>query len=616
MAVVDEAQHLVGGTFTVFQRMNKAGDMLRIATNVIASNGKRATGTYIPAVNPNGQANAVIETILRGETFRGRAYVVNAWYVTVYEPLRNAEGEIIGILYAGIPFELIDTLRESILSQNVGETGYAFVLGGSGNQQGETIIHGPLGSGVNLWDATDSDDEPFIQTMVNAAIAAGPNETATTYYDWIDPGQTEAREKIGVTAYYEPWDWVIGAGTYSDEYEDALNKVSATLKSVLLVIILTIVVILATVLIISVLIGGAISRPITSLAQCLGDIADRGVLNRPLAIYLNRRNEIGTLAQATNNLVGFQKQDAEMLKTIAEGQWSIQVPIRSDHDQIRQSLSHMVAEVNDVLSHVKASVTHVDIGSNQIADASNALSQGATESAASLEEVAASVAEVASRARENAQQAKQAGESINDAQNAAQKGNQRMLELQEAMTEITAASHEIARINKVIDDIAFQTNLLALNAAVEAARAGRHGKGFAVVAAEVRALAGRSAKAANETSGLIEQAITRVQKGETSANETAAALGEISDKVTQSTTIMSAISSSSVEAAEAINQVNLGLGQIDQVTQANTASAEETAAAAKELASQAQQLASLVGRFSLQEEEQQLKLGRGLPPPQ
>jgi methyl-accepting chemotaxis protein len=181
----------------------------------------------------------------------------------------------------------------------------------------------------------------------------------------------------------------------------------------------------------------------------------------------------------------------------------------------------------------------------------------------------------------------------------------------QTMGSIKESSRKIVDIIGVIDGIAFQTNILALNAAVEAARAGEQGRGFAVVASEVRTLAQRSAQAAREIKGLIDDSVHKVEAGSTLVDEAGLTMQQIVASVKNVTGIMSEISTASVEQSDGIAQVNLAITQMDSATQQNAALVEEAAAAAQSLQDQAANLARVVSVFKLDEsqpEENALRL--------
>jgi signal transduction histidine kinase len=222
--LVDNVRSLAGGTCTVFQKMNDAGDMLRVCTNIKKTDGTRAIGTYIPKTNPDGKPNPVISAVLKGETYRGRAFVVNKWYFAAYKPIKDKAGTLLGMLYVGVPEESVTVLREAILSAKVGKTGYIYVLDSAGHY---VISKDGKRDGENIWEAKDAAGNLFVQQICKKAVGLKPGEIGEEKYPWKNVGDAAARGKIARIVYFQPWDWVIGVGSYVDEFEAAQTKIAA-----------------------------------------------------------------------------------------------------------------------------------------------------------------------------------------------------------------------------------------------------------------------------------------------------------------------------------------------------------------------------------------------------
>lgn len=332
------------------------------------------------------------------------------------------------------------------------------------------------------------------------------------------------------------------------------------------------------------------------------------------AVYnpiLNAAGKPYKVVKFATDITAQKQSQAEMEKLVAEAQavlgrlasndltQEMTNTYRGDLDKVKTSINAVVQNLSQTITTVREAVQAVSAGAEQITKGNENLSQRTSEQASALEETSASMEEMTSTVKQNADNAKQANQLAIAARDIADKGGSVTVRAVEAMGEINKSSKKIADIITVIDEIAFQTNLLALNAAVEAARAGEHGRGFAVVAAEVRNLAQRSATAAKEIKGLINESIQRVNDGSELVNQSGKTLEEIVSSVKRVTDIIAEITAASQEQAQGIDQVNKAIMQMDETTQQNAALVEETTSASQSMKDQAQELMRQVEVFKV-----------------
>lgn len=360
-----------------------------------------------------------------------------------------------------------------------------------------------------------------------------------------------------------------------------------------------------------------ITKPIGRLRLALRDVAE-GDFGVRIASRM-RADEFGEIARDIDTVservvAAMEEQNAlraenervieclrDGLQRLSSGDFSVNITeeFSGSYDALKENYNETVDNLNNLISEVVQASKSIQVQSNEVQNGSQDLSARTESQAATLEETAAALEMITTSVNSSAQKAKEGAEAVEVAREQVEHSGKVVKGAIEAMTEIESSSNQISQIIGVIDDIAFQTNLLALNAGVEAARAGDVGRGFAVVASEVRALAQRSSDAANEIKELIGTSSKHVQDGVQKIDGAGQALATVVTHVAQISEFVSSISSEAVDQAQGLNEVNIGVSQLDQVTQQNVSMVEKSGAAIEAMNGETVGLNQLVSQFVL-----------------
>jgi len=532
---VDRFAKQSGGVATVFAR--KGDDFQRITTSLKKENGDRAMGTMLGANHP------AIAQMLAGQPYTGRAVLFGTPYMTRYEPIKDAGGKVIGILFIGFDVSAFQAAIEKLTTDiKFFESGGVYVIDPKKSPDEAVFVVHPTAKGKKV-----------IETYPEAKDLMARLEAAPE-------GLSMQGGSIRETAHKDHWavlrkakagnQWVVSEVSDSE----AMATHWATIIP------------FATLLgLAALLLGGGlfimmrrwVGQPLRELSSAVTVLAD-GDLSR--SFHSDRKDEIGDLIR-----------DVEGMR----------------------------ARFQQMMTAMRSSVDSITTASTEIASGNLDLSQRTEQTATNLQQAASSMTQLNSTVKQSADSARQANQLASSAAEVAARGGVVVSQVVTTMDEINASSKKISDIIGVIDGIAFQTNILALNAAVEAARAGEQGRGFAVVAAEVRSLAQRSAQAAKEIKGLIGASVDKVESGSRLVADAGATMNEIVGSVQRVSDIIGEISAASSEQSEGIGQINGSVIQLDQMTQQNAALVEESAAAAESLKEQARRLSEAVSVFRL-----------------
>jgi len=289
------------------------------------------------------------------------------------------------------------------------------------------------------------------------------------------------------------------------------------------------------------------------------------------------------------------------LNKLADGDLSVRLntPFMESLEILRLDFNKSVEKLSSTLNEVKDSISSIHGDASEMRSAADELSRRTEQQAASLEETSAALEQITATVRSASERAIDARKMAGEARESTGRSGKVVADAVEAMGRIESSSNEISTIINVIDEIAFQTNLLALNAGVEAARAGDAGKGFAVVAQEVRELAQRSADAAREIKGLIQNSSNEVANGVSLVSATGDVLNQIAEQVTSISEHINSIATAATEQSTGLQEINIAVSQMDQMTQQNAAMVEESTAVTHRLSGDADKLSSLIGQFKV-----------------
>lgn len=452
-------------------------------------------------------------------------------------------------------------VAELVRAMRFEDNNYIFIYDYDGNNI--VTAPAPEREGTNMIDAQTPDGTYLIREIIKVAQRGG----GFYRYMWDYPGTDRIEPKHSFIDRLEKWDWLIGAGVYVTDADDAIAELEAAAAADLRQDIIFASLLGLGLFVVIALIAYGLARrtlgPIKRTTAAMHDIAQgRGDLTRRLAVESG--DEVGELSVQFNAFV---------------------------------------ARMQDTLRDVRSSTLSVHQAAGEISQSSDELATRTEQAAANLQQTSASMEEITSTVNHSADNAQQANTLVQSTADVAREGETSMGQVESTMRDINDSASRISEIISMIDSIAFQTNILALNASVEAARAGEHGRGFAVVAQEVRVLASRSSDASKEIRALIDASVQHTNSGAQLVRSAGDTMREIVSSVAKVTDVIGEITAGAKEQSSGIGQINTAVAEMDTMTQQNAAMVQESTTAAANMRRHAEHLNQLINSFVLGEDE-------------
>jgi len=402
---VDEIRRQSGLFVTIFQRLDEQGTMLRVATNVVTADGKRAIGTVISPRNADGIPSPVLAAVLAGKTYLGRAFVVGHWINAIYAPVFGRDGQVVGMLFAGESKESAAEFKRVFRDIRFGKSGRVFVLGGTDAQKGLFVLsmNGNRDE-VNVWEETNSKGEKYIQQMVEAGVKLEPDSVGLLRFTYQNAKKEES-DRMAALMYFAPWDWVIGVCADNRELEQTSVGIANYLRQMVYWFLALAVVLSGVLLLFAMGVARRITNPLARAVTLLRDIAHGdGDLTRRLPI--ENEDEVGKLSRYFNELMdklqsfvreigsGVHEvaQTAVDLKATASGMSADAVGVSDRAHQAATSTASAGANVQSVASAIE----QVSSSTNAVASAGAQISSNLDNVAAAVEQMSANMNVVAS----------------------------------------------------------------------------------------------------------------------------------------------------------------------------------------------------------------------------